>query len=132
MNENTQAAVRAKYADIDAHIEQEANKEALGALVRQRELEEQDARTELEAAKRRTREAKKAHASADADFRATRRTQNARIQAEAASLGAKRYDTGTPCRNGHYAPRYTSSGSCTLCDKIGWVDGHLRAVSAHD
>lgn len=131
MDESKQAAVRAKYADIDAQIEHEANKEALGALVRQRELEEQDARTELDAAKARTREAKRMHADADTDFRATRRTQNARMQADAAALGAKRYDTGTPCRNGHYAPRYTSSGSCTMCDKIGWVDGHLRAVSAH-
>lgn len=33
----------------------------------------------------------------------------------AMSLGSKLYFTGAPCKFGHIAPRYTSTGGCTLC-----------------
>lgn len=29
--------------------------------------------------------------------------------------GAKTYNTGKPCRNGHFADRYTSGGNCLTC-----------------
>jgi hypothetical protein len=127
-----QEAKRAAYADLDAQLEHERAKDDLRRLVKQREDEEQDARMELEAAKRRTREAKQAHASADTDFRAHRRAENGRLQADAAAVGAKTYSTGTPCRHGHYSPRYTSSGACVMCDRIGWKDGKPRDAESHE
>lgn len=33
----------------------------------------------------------------------------------AAKLGKLLYYTGKPCKHGHIAARYTSSGSCTQC-----------------
>ena len=127
-----QEAKRAAYADLDAQLEHERSKDDLRRLVKQREDEEQDARMELEAAKRRTKEAKQAYASADTDYRAHRRAENGRLQAEAAAVGAKTYSTGTPCRYGHYSTRYTSSGACVLCDKIGWKDGKPRTSEDHE
>jgi hypothetical protein len=124
-------AVKAKYALVDANIEHERTKDALRLLVQQREQEEQQARDRLEDAKRKTREARKQYADADGDFRAGRRSQNARLQQEAEALGAKTYITGTPCRNGHVAPRYTSSGACTTCDRIGWSGGKLKTSESH-
>jgi hypothetical protein len=124
-------AVKAKYALVDANIEQEERKAELRALVKQREAEEQDARAELEAAKLRLKQARKQHAEADTDFRAGRRVQNARLQAEAIATGAKTYTTGTPCRHGHFSPRYTSSGACTTCDRIGWSGGKLKTSESH-
>jgi len=132
MDESRQAGVRAKYADLDARIEHESKKETLKTLVKQREAEEQDARMELEAAKGRTREAKRMHADADLGFRAERRAVNGRLQADAVAVGAKTYSTGTPCRHGHYSPRYTSSGACVLCDRIGWKDGKPRDAETHE
>lgn len=38
-----------------------------------------------------------------------------RTRAEAKEKGLKRYFTGTPCRNGHVAERYSSSGRCIEC-----------------
>lgn len=38
-----------------------------------------------------------------------------RTRAEAKEKGLKRYFTGTPCTNGHVAPRFTSSRSCVTC-----------------
>jgi hypothetical protein len=34
---------------------------------------------------------------------------------EAARAGLTRYDSGKPCRAGHYSPRYTSTGNCVAC-----------------
>jgi hypothetical protein len=34
---------------------------------------------------------------------------------EAAKLGARFFNTGRPCRNGHVADRYTSTGNCSAC-----------------
>jgi len=127
-----QNAVQAKYKLVDANIEHERNKDALRHVVKQREAEEADARTELEAAKQRLKDARKQYALVDTDFRAGRRAQNARLQAEAMAVGAKTYVTGTSCRNGHVSPRYTSSGACVLCDRIGWKDGRLRTAESHE
>ena len=33
----------------------------------------------------------------------------------AVAEGSKIYFTGLPCKRGHYAPRYTITGSCTQC-----------------
>jgi hypothetical protein len=35
----------------------------------------------------------------------------------AAAAGLTRYNTGRPCRNGHVADRYTSTGNCSECLK---------------
>ena len=37
--------------------------------------------------------------------------QNAR------ALGQKHYSTGKPCERGHTAPRFTSTGHCTDCER---------------
>lgn len=37
--------------------------------------------------------------------------------AEAKALGAKRYFTGKPCKHGHVADRWVSSGICVVCQK---------------
>jgi len=126
------ALVKVKYELVDANIEHERLKEEKRALVKQREAEEADARAELDAAKQRLKEARKEYALVDTDFRAGRRAQNARLQAEAVAVGAKTYVTGTPCRNGHLSPRYTSSGACVMCDRIGWEGGKLRTSETHD
>ena len=34
--------------------------------------------------------------------------------------GDKYYDTGKPCKNGHYSKKYTSSWSCVVCDAGRW------------
>ena len=39
---------------------------------------------------------------------------------------------GTPCRNGHFSERYTSSGACAMCDKIGWEGGKLKTTESHE
>lgn len=52
---------------------------------------------------------------------------NKTIRDEAIAAGEKAYMPVTPCRNGHYARRYVSSGACTECDRIGWKDGKLRS-----
>ena len=36
-------------------------------------------------------------------------------RAQARSLGRTRYWTGRQCVNGHLAPRYVTSGACSLC-----------------
>ena len=49
----------------------------------------------------------------------------ARTQALAAGL--KTYVTGTPCKQGHLAPRATRTGTCTECTKAAtqnWLDRH--------
>lgn len=127
-----QNAVQAKYKLVEANIEHEERKTALRLLVQQRETEEQQARDHLEDAKRLTREARKQYVEADTDFRAERRAQNSRLQAEAVAAGTKTYITGTACRNGHVSPRYTSSGACVMCDRIGWEGGRLRTAENHE
>jgi hypothetical protein len=36
---------------------------------------------------------------------------------EADAIGAKFYDTGKPCKHGHYGERRTSSGTCEECNR---------------
>jgi 5-methylcytosine-specific restriction endonuclease McrA len=51
----------------------------------------------------------------------------------AKASGAERYCTGKPCRNGHLAERYTSTGKCVRCDYEKyrrWVDQHLAERAA--
>lgn len=38
-------------------------------------------------------------------------------RAEAKAAGAKHYSPGTPCKNAHVAPRFTSCGYCTTCSR---------------
>lgn len=62
-------------------------------------------------------------------LKGSNRTANIQAQAEARAAGEKTYMTGLPCKNGHYARRYTSSGACCECDRIGWKDGKLKETS---
>jgi hypothetical protein len=34
---------------------------------------------------------------------------------EAAMLGKSKYNTGQPCKNGHFSDRYTLNGICVAC-----------------
>ena len=34
---------------------------------------------------------------------------------EAIKLKNKMYNTGKPCKNGHFADRYTIDGACSVC-----------------
>lgn len=38
-------------------------------------------------------------------------------RSEASQVGAKRYFTGSPCRQGHIAERRTTTGFCVLCER---------------
>jgi FKBP-type peptidyl-prolyl cis-trans isomerase len=49
------------------------------------------------------------------------------LRQEALERGEKTFLTGVPCKHGHYARRYTSSGACVECDKIGWSAGQLKS-----
>ncbi len=40
-----------------------------------------------------------------------------RTRAEALDLGFTRYWTGVPCKKGHVAPRFVSSGGCVECQR---------------
>lgn len=48
-------------------------------------------------------------------------------RAQAREAGEKFYLTGTPCKSGHVAPRYTAFGTCTECNK----EQHKRWVAAN-
>lgn len=37
-------------------------------------------------------------------------------RSEAKAIGAKNFSTGKPCRKGHLAPRFTTSGECYVCN----------------
>jgi hypothetical protein len=122
------AARRAQYALVEEDVAHEAKKNELQAALMQAKRLEEKTRVAHIQAKDALRIAKEAYASVDTDLRASRRARNSALQREAAEEGAKTYDTGTPCRNGHFAPRYTSSGACTQCDRIGWRDGKLASA----
>lgn len=38
-------------------------------------------------------------------------------RSDAKAAGLKTYRTGKPCANGHNAPRFTTSGACSACNK---------------
>ncbi len=48
-------------------------------------------------------------------------------RAAAKLAGERHYFTGIPCRNGHIAKRYTSSGMCFICD----AERHARWHAVH-
>ena len=125
------AAARARHAHVEEAVKHEQYKAQLKAELDVAQRIETDARVQLEQAKAAVRRAKTALAQADVGLRTYRREENARLQAEAAALGQKTYSTNTPCRNGHFSPRYTSSGACVMCDKIGWQGGKLKGRESH-
>jgi hypothetical protein len=50
---------------------------------------------------------------------------------EAKALGLKRYFTGEPCKHGHIAERYVSSGDCLECGRarnVKWRAANLEHV----
>lgn len=49
---------------------------------------------------------------------------------QAAQKGLHRYYTGKPCRNGHDAERYTSTGSCVVCSRENVNAYHKRIAEA--
>jgi len=120
------AATRAHYALVEGNVAHEQHKNDLKEALATAQRLEEKARLMLDDAKLAVRRAKAELARADTDLRSHRRAENARLQKEAESVGAKTYATNTPCRHGHFSPRYTSSGACVECDRIGWEDGKLR------
>lgn len=48
---------------------------------------------------------------------------------EAKNKGLKHYFTGAPCPRGHYAPRFTSVGTCTTCGKEKAMERHVHTTS---
>jgi 5-methylcytosine-specific restriction endonuclease McrA len=54
-------------------------------------------------------------------------------RADAKAAGETKYFTGKPCKHGHKAPRYVSSGSCEAClllHKIEWQSANIEKVRA--
>lgn len=47
-------------------------------------------------------------------------------RSDAAKIGSLFYYTGKPCKNGHVAPRYTSTGQCVNCQEV-----HYHRKSPH-
>jgi hypothetical protein len=47
-----------------------------------------------------------------------------RTRDQALSLGLKHYYTGKPCKRGHAAPRYVSTGACTRCQGAATSTAH--------
>lgn len=58
---------------------------------------------------------------------------------EAAALGRKRFYTGKPCKYGHDAPRFVSTGGCTACNaarsqsfsRLSGANGEAFAYKIH-
>lgn len=53
---------------------------------------------------------------ADRNGRQFRRNHGEPERKAAQADGLLRYSTGSPCRNGHLAERYTSTGKCVVCE----------------
>lgn len=130
--ERQMAATRARHALVEDDFKHEQLKAGLRKELDLALLREERAKIALDEAKAEARKARAALTRADTDLRTHRRAENARLQQEAEAVGAKTYATNTPCRNGHHSPRYTSSGACVLCDKIGWEGGKLKGSIDHD
>ena len=130
--ERDSEAKKAHYATIAATDAYEKKAIKLKELIADLKQKEMAARVQYDDARLKLRNAKEQLKQIDTDFRESRRNENARLQTEAAAQGKKTYVTGTPCRNGHVAPRYTSSGACVECDRIGWKDGRLRGVKLEE
>jgi hypothetical protein len=121
------ALKRAKYAAVLENVRLERTLDDLANQLANAQIIEAERKAALDEAKEAVRVLKKQMKDADPTRGAHRRAENARLQAEAVARGDKTYTTGMPCRNGHYASRYVSSGACTECDRIGWKDGKLRS-----
>tara|TARA_R110000822_G_scaffold226633_2_gene359332 strand:- start:127 stop:597 length:471 start_codon:yes stop_codon:yes gene_type:complete len=121
------AMKRAKYAAVLENVRLERTLDDLANQLAKAQNTEAQRKAALDRAKQDVRVLKQQIKEADPTRGAHRRAENARLQAEAVERGDKTYTTGLPCRNGHYAYRYVSSGACTECDRIGWKDGKLRS-----
>lgn len=44
---------------------------------------------------------------------------------EARALGVKRYNTGKPCKSGHFSDRYTKDAHCIACS-LGWISEYRK------
>jgi len=121
------AMKRAKYAAVLENVRLERTLDDLANQLAKAQIIEAERKAALNEAKDAVAGLKKQMREADPTRGAQRRAENARLQAEAVERGDKTYTTGLPCRNGHYAYRYVSSGACTECDRIGWKDGKLRS-----
>lgn len=51
---------------------------------------------------------------------------------EAREQGALKYNTGRPCKHGHYADRYAKSGSCVDCHRIWTAHGRAENKERYD
>jgi hypothetical protein len=118
--EARKALVRAKEAQEKARIVYQQDRDRL-------KTKEVLAKDKYDEAKAAVLAAKRAVTEADQALRSGRRAYNSRMQAEARERGDKTYLTGSPCRNGHAAHRYVSSGACVECDRIGWINGRLAS-----
>lgn len=121
------AMKRAKYSAVAERVRLERTLEDLANQLAKAQNTEAERKAALDEAKEAVRVLKQKIKDTDPTRGAHRRAENARLQAEAVARGDKTYTTGLPCRNGHYAYRYVSSGACTECDRIGWKDGKLRS-----
>ena len=122
------ALKRAKYAAVLENVRLERTLDDLANQLAKAQNTEAERKAALDNAKEVVRVLKKQMKEADPTRGAHRRAENARLQAEAVERGEKTYVTGMPCRNGHHASRYVSSGACTECDRIGWKDGKLKKI----
>ena len=113
---------QARYADIERKVALEARIEILKKDIDEAVGVEEDAKARVKALRAELKEVEKL-------LKGSNRTANVQAQEEARAAGEKTYMTGLPCKNGHYARRYTSSGACTECDRIGWKDGKLKETS---
>lgn len=52
-------------------------------------------------------------------------------RAEANAAGKVRYFTGEPCRAGHLAERYVTTGSCVMCQRAASERFRRNAAQAH-
>lgn len=123
---------RAHYAFVEDRIAHEGRVAEARSKLAEANKAEAEAKQVLTNCKSAVKLAKANLLRLDVDLRSYRRAENSRLQAEAETLGAKTYHTGTPCRNGHFSERYTSSGACAMCDKIGWEGGKLKTTESHE
>ena len=52
-------------------------------------------------------------------------------RAEAKLLGLKIYNTGKPCKHGHFADRYTAGAKCVACASIQSVEWRIANPEKH-
>lgn len=60
--------------------------------------------------------------------------RNMKARAVAKETGAKQYETGIPCKQGHVAPRATATGTCVVCTQLAakaWAKQRPEAMAAY-